>query len=90
MTDEYQGSGIAAEPARIFLDYLFDVWPFHKLYLELPEFNLPQFASAAGRGLHVEARMRNHHYHQGRRWDQIILAAYRAGEEPPPSDEFNR
>jgi RimJ/RimL family protein N-acetyltransferase/acyl carrier protein len=75
MTDEYQGSGIAAEPVRIFLDYLFDVWPFHKLYLELPEFNLPQFASAAGRGLHVEARMRNHHYYQGRRWDQIILAA---------------
>jgi RimJ/RimL family protein N-acetyltransferase/acyl carrier protein len=90
MTDEYHGSGIAAEPVRLFLDYLFDVWPFHKVYLELPEFNLPQFASATGRGLHVEARMRNHHYYQGRRWDQIILAAYRSGEEPSPSDEFNR
>lgn len=30
----------------LFLDYLFGGWPFRKVYLETPEFNLPQFASA--------------------------------------------
>lgn len=88
MTGEYQGSGIAIEPIRIFFGYLFDVWPFRKLYLELPEFNLPQFASAIRHGLHVEARLRDHHYYQGRRWSQLILAAYRAGEEPSQADEL--
>lgn len=91
MAGQYLGSGIAAEPVRLFIDYLFDVWPFRKLYLELPEFNYLQFASAGGRGLHVEARLRDHDYYRGRRWDRLILAVYRPGEDvPAPSDEFTR
>jgi RimJ/RimL family protein N-acetyltransferase len=81
MAPQYLGTGIAAEPVRLFINYLFDVWPFHKLYLELPEFNYTQFASAGGRGLHVEARLRDHDYYRGRRWDRLILAAYRPGED---------
>ena len=82
MAGKYLGSGIAAEPVRLFFDYLFDVWPFRKLYLELPEFNYRQFASAGRQALHVEGRLRNHDYYRGRRWDRLLLAVYRAGQEP--------
>ena len=82
MASRYRSSGIAVEPVRIFIRYLFDVWPFQKLYFELPEFNYRQFASAANGVLHVEARLRNHDYYRGRRWDRLILAVYRDAEGP--------
>ncbi|WP_307873548.1 MULTISPECIES: phosphopantetheine-binding protein [unclassified Frankia] len=88
MAGQYLGSGIAAEPVQLFVSYLFDVWPLRKLYLELPEFNFTQFASAIGRGLSVEARLRGHDYYRGRRWDRLILAIYRPGQEPAFSGEF--
>ncbi len=88
MTSQYLGSGIAVEPVRLFIDYLFDVWPLRKLYLELPEFNYSQFASAGGRGLHVEGRLRDHDYYRNRRWDRLILAVYRPDEDAPASEEF--
>jgi RimJ/RimL family protein N-acetyltransferase len=90
MVPQYQGTGIVVEPVLLFFEYLFDVWPFHKLYLELPEFNLPQFASAIGRGLHVEGRMRGHDYYKGRRWDRLLLAVYEPGKDQEPSNEFTR
>jgi RimJ/RimL family protein N-acetyltransferase len=81
MIGKYLGSGIAAEPVRLFIDYLFDVWTLRKLYLEMPEFNFEQFASASDRGLHVEARLKGHDYYRGRRWDRLILAVYRPGQD---------
>lgn len=87
MASPYLGTGIAAEPVRLFINYLFDVWPFRKLYLELPEFNYLQFASAGGRALHVEARLRDHDYYRGRRWDRLIVATYRSGEIIPAGAE---
>ncbi|OAA18426.1 acetyltransferase, ribosomal protein N-acetylase [Frankia sp. EI5c] len=89
MAAPYLGSGIAAEPVQLFINYVFDVWPFRKLYLEMPEFNFRQFASAGGRALHLEARLRDHDYYRGRRWDRLILAAYRPGEAAPArTDHF--
>ncbi|KPM51068.1 acetyltransferase [Frankia sp. R43] len=85
MTGRYQRSGIAAEPVVLFLRYLFDVWPFRKLYFELPEFNCRQFASAIGSTLHIEARFRDHDYYRGRRWDRVVLAAYRQDLYPAGS-----
>jgi RimJ/RimL family protein N-acetyltransferase/acyl carrier protein len=91
MAGQYLGSGIAAEPVRLFINYLFDVWTFRKLYLELPEFNYTQFASAGGQGIRVEARLRDHDYYRNRRWDRLILAIYRPGEDAAASDaEFSR
>ncbi|KJE20992.1 acetyltransferase, ribosomal protein N-acetylase [Frankia torreyi] len=77
VSGRYTGSGIAIEPVRLFIRYVFDVWPFRKLYFELPEFNLPQFASALGNGLRTEGRLVDHEYYQGRYWDRLILAVYR-------------
>jgi len=80
MTSQYLGTGIAAEPVRLFLGYLFDVFPLRKLYFEVPEFNYHQFASAGGRVLQIEGRLRDHDFYGGRRWDRLILVAYRPGE----------
>jgi RimJ/RimL family protein N-acetyltransferase len=61
----------------LFLKYVFTSWDFRKLYMELPEFNMPQFASGLGRYFEVEGRLRDHFYFDGRYWDQLTLATYR-------------
>jgi RimJ/RimL family protein N-acetyltransferase len=74
-------AGIGPEATGLFAEYCFATWPLYKLYMEVPEFNLPQFSSAVGRYLHEEGRLRNHDYYGGRRWDLHILAAYREDVE---------
>lgn len=62
----------------LFFDHLFHGWPFRKLYLETPEYNLPQFASAVDRGiLRVEARLEEFQYLAGRHWDMLFLSVTR-------------
>lgn len=62
----------------LFFDHLFRGWPFRKLYLETPEYNLPQFASAVDRGiLRVEARLEEFQYLSGRHWDMLFLSVSR-------------
>jgi RimJ/RimL family protein N-acetyltransferase len=62
----------------LFVDYVFAMWNFHKLYMELPSYNLPQFGSARGRYLDEEGRLRDHLYIGGERHDQVILALHRS------------
>jgi RimJ/RimL family protein N-acetyltransferase len=61
----------------LFVEYVFRCWNFRKLYMELPEFNLSQFRSGLGRYFHLEGRLRDHFYFNGRYWDQLTLAIYR-------------
>lgn len=61
----------------LFLDYVFTCWNFHKLYLEVPEYNLPAIASGLGNILVLEGRLQKHWWYGGRQWDQLILALYR-------------
>jgi RimJ/RimL family protein N-acetyltransferase len=61
----------------LFIEYVFTIWGFHKLYLELPEFNLSQFASGVGSYFVEEGRLREHSFHGDRMWDEVILALYR-------------
>ena len=61
----------------LFIDYLFACWNFHKLYLEVVEYNMDQFESGIGRLFDVEGRLRHHVWYDGRRWDQLLLALYR-------------
>jgi len=72
-----EGAG-TAEGIALFLRYVFLHWPFHKIYLETPEFNAVQFESAVKSGLIVEeGRLRNHVYYDDKHWDQIVYALYR-------------
>lgn len=61
----------------LFIEHVFTCWSFHKLYLEVAEYNLGQFGSALGRQFAVEGRLREHIWYGDRRWDQVLLALYR-------------
>ena len=61
----------------IFIEYVFCNWNFRKIYLELPEFNYPQFRSGEGRIFVLEGRLKQHSYYDGRLWDQMLLAIHR-------------
>jgi hypothetical protein len=61
----------------MFIDYVFSCWAFRKLYLEMPEYNLAQFARGINRLFVQEGQLRGHHYYRGRWWDKLIFALYR-------------
>lgn len=62
----------------LFFEYLFTGWPFRKLYLETPEYNLGQFSSAVDRGiLRVEARLEEFVFLADRYWDMLFLSVSR-------------
>jgi hypothetical protein len=61
----------------LFVEYVFTCWNFRKLYLDLPEYNLPQLASGVGTLFAEEGRLREHMYYDGRFWDKLVLALYR-------------
>ena len=65
------------EAFMLFLDYLFTVFGFRKLYGEVLEFNLTSFRSIIGKIAHEEGRLRDHEYFDGRYWDLVFLAIYR-------------
>lgn len=76
----HTGSGLAAQAVMVFARYLFHSFPLRKLYLEIPEFNMPQLRSGAGRLFEVEGVLRAHCYYAGRWWDQHIAAIYPDGD----------
>jgi hypothetical protein len=61
----------------LFLEYVFTMWNFRKLYLDTLEFNYRAFASGLGSLFEIEARLREHCYFDGKYWDQLTLAIYR-------------
>jgi hypothetical protein len=61
----------------LFIEYIWTCWSFHKLYLEVAEYNIGQLQSGIGRLFAQEGRLREHLWYDGRRWDQIVLALYR-------------
>lgn len=69
--------GLAFEALALFIDYLFRLWNFRKLYAEGPEFAFAQFGSAFSRYLEEEGRLQEHYYHDGRYWSYITAALYR-------------
>lgn len=65
------------EGAKLFIDYLFTVFPFRKLYGEVLEPNLQSFRSVLGSTLREEGRLRSHEFHAGGYLDKIIVALWR-------------
>lgn len=71
------GTGLVIEGTVLFVDYLFDVFPFRKLYAEVLSVNLPAFASAVGRYLVEEGRLREHERYGEGYCDLHTFAVYR-------------
>ena len=70
-------SGLGVEATALFAAYLFMTWPFHKLYFEVIDYNLDQFASTLGTLFVEEGVLREHQYYDGKYRDTHILAAYK-------------
>jgi len=58
---EATGRGLGVEAGVLFVSYLFQTWPFNKLFLEVPAFNLPQVRSLTDH-LVREATIPQHQY----------------------------
>ncbi len=70
-------TGMGIEAMYLFIMYIFKTWDLYKLYLEVLEFNIDQFASGIDRYFHQEACYKKHHYYDGKRWDQYVYGLYR-------------
>jgi RimJ/RimL family protein N-acetyltransferase len=77
MRADMTGTGIGMEATWLFLSYLFDTWPLHKVYVEVPEHVLGSYRSLTNYGFTEEAVLRAHSYHGGKYWDERILAVDR-------------
>ena len=72
------GTGVGFEGSVVFLNHIFSAWDLHKVYIEATQFNYATYASGSGTFFQLEGRLREHHYWHDRRWDQYLLAVYRA------------
>jgi RimJ/RimL family protein N-acetyltransferase len=75
-------STLILQGSILMLDYAFAHFPLRKIYLEVNEYNLPQFSSGIGRILKPEGILHAHTFSAGRYWDKHIFAIYR--------DEWNQ
>jgi len=73
----YENAGWTLEATAVLLAFLFESFPFRKVYLEVIEFNYERLASGAESIFHVEGCQRDHEFHFGRYWHQYVLAIYR-------------
>ena len=66
------------EALSLFVSHVFCHWPLRKMYLEVAEYNVGQFASAVRRKIITEeGRLRNHYYLNDDYWDHVMYALYR-------------
>lgn len=71
---EHLASLALLDSVFVFFRYVFANFSLRKVYAEVREFNVTQFASGAGRFFEIEGRLRSHSFYDGIWWDQLILA----------------
>jgi len=74
---EFFRTGVILEGAALLVDYLFDLYPFRKLYMESIDYNFQYLRAGVGTFFEVEAQFREHVWYRDRYWDQYVLAVYR-------------
>lgn len=72
------GSEFAIEGLAVFIRYLFATYRLRKVYFEIPEYNMPQFASALRRYAKQEGCLEEYDYYDGRYWNSHILSIGRS------------
>ena len=68
------GRGLGMEGTILFLKVLFDTYNLRKVFFELPEYNLQQFAGARRKYLTFEGTLSDHDYFGGRYWDTYYFS----------------
>ncbi len=71
------GTGWALEAGSLFVNYLFMLFNFRKLYGEVPDFNYRDLMSGRNRFFREEGCLKDHEYHAGRYWDLHLVAVFR-------------
>ena len=75
--DATRPSPLVMVGAGLAIEHAFSSWPFHKLYMDVAEYDFEQLSSGVGSLFEEEGRLRGHHYLDGRHWDHHILAVSR-------------
>lgn len=70
---EYIGRGYGTETSVLTLDYAFAVLGYHKVNLDLFEYNARALAVYEKLGFVHEGRRRENHFSRGRFWDEILM-----------------
>ena len=69
----YLDRGYGTEASKLLLDYAFAVLWYHKINLDLLEYNARAHAMYEKLGFVVEGRRRENHWTRGRFWDDILM-----------------
>ncbi len=69
--------GEMIEAIATFISYLFDHFPYRKLYADLPEYNLYLVEGLVESILEVEGRLKDFYYYNDTYWDLVIVALTR-------------
>ena len=69
----YLDRGYGTEASTLLLDYAFAVLGYHKINLDLFEYNARALAMYEKLGFAVEGRRRENHWSRGRFWDDILM-----------------
>ena len=69
----YLDRGYGTEASTLLLDYAFAVLGYHKINLDLFEYNARALAMYEKLGFVVEGRRRENHWSRGRFWDDILM-----------------
>jgi RimJ/RimL family protein N-acetyltransferase len=69
----YLDRGYGSEASALLLDYAFAILGYHKINLDLFEYNARAQAIYEKLGFVVEGRRRENHWSRGRFWDDILM-----------------
>lgn len=75
--DAFQRTLFAAEAGALFMTHLLSLFPFRKIYFEIPEFNADQMGHSLDLVGEIEGRLRDYEYFDGRHWDTLIVSVSR-------------
>ena len=70
------------EGMGLFLGLLFYSFPYERVLLDVPEYNLPLLAACSPALVTVEGSISGYYSHGGRRWDRCYLSIWRRRWEP--------
>lgn len=90
----YLGRGYGTEASMVFLNYAFSILGYHKINLDLFEYNARARALYEKLGFVHEGRRRENHWSRGRFWDDVLMGItaeeWWARHGPPPEPTTGR
>ena len=79
---EYWGKGYGSEAKMLLLDFAFNTLNLRKICSNVIAFNERSLKYSLKCGYKEEARLKKHHYADGKYWDKLCLAVFREDWEP--------